>query len=324
MADVAERRVEQLKNQISSALGDEVAPALAWYVSAVEEMAEEYELSTIAAAALRLYAEETGRGQIEEKVDDVAVVAIQSGPPRDRGDRFDRGADRGGDRRGPRSFEASEGKSRLFMNVGHNLGIRPQDIVGAIANEANIPGRTIGSIDIFDGYSFVEVPSEDAQRVIDALSQSGIKGKYVNVEVARPDAGPGGPRRDRFDRGDRPDRGGFRGDRGGERRFDRPEPGNWRGRDNDRDRGPRPPFDRDRAPIRREFEDRAPRFDRDDRTPRFDRDERAPRFERDNDRAPRFERDNDRGNRFDRPDRFNRSDRNDRPRNPARPDRDRF
>ena len=324
VADVAERRVEQLKNQISSALGDEVAPALAWYVSAVEEMAEEYELSTIAAAALRLYAEETGRGQIEEKVDDVAVVAIQSGPPRDRGDRFDRGADRGGDRRGPRSFEASEGKSRLFMNVGHNLGIRPQDIVGAIANEANIPGRTIGSIDIFDGYSFVEVPSEDAQRVIDALSQSGIKGKYVNVEVARPDAGPGGPRRDRFDRGDRPDRGGFRGDRGGERRFDRPEPGNWRGRDNDRDRGPRPPFDRDRAPIRREFEDRAPRFDRDDRTPRFDRDERAPRFERDNDRAPRFERDNDRGNRFDRPDRFNRSDRNDRPRNPARPDRDRF
>ncbi|HEX3302807.1 MAG TPA: DEAD/DEAH box helicase [Thermomicrobiales bacterium] len=325
VADVAERRVEQLKNQITSALGDEVAPALAWYVSAVEAMAEEYELSTIAAAALRLYAEETGRGQIEEQVDDVAVIAIQSGAPRDRGDRFDRGQGRD-DRRGPRSFEPSEGKVRLFMNVGHNLGIRPQDIVGAIANEANIPGRTIGSIDIFDGYSFVEVPSDDSQRIIDALSQSGIKGKYVNVEVARPDAGPG-QRRDRFDRGDRGDRfdrggGGYRGDRGGERRFDRPEPGNWRGRDNDRDRGPRPPFDRDRAPARRDFEDRAPRFDRDDRAPRFDRDERAPRF--DQDRAPRFERDNDRGNRFDRPDRGNRFERSDRPRNPGRPDRDRF
>ena len=95
--------------------------------------------------------------------------------------------------------ESREGAVRLFLNVGHNLGIRPQDIVGAIANEANVPGRTIGSIDIFDGYSFVEVPAEDPQQIIDALSQSGIKGKYVNVEVARPDAGPrGGPRRDRL------------------------------------------------------------------------------------------------------------------------------
>ena len=64
--------------------------------------------------------------------------------------------------------------------------------------------------------------------------------------------------------------------------------------DNDRDRGPRPPFDRDRPPVRREFEDRAPRFDRDDRAPRFDRDASVRRaFERDNDRAPRFERDKD-------------------------------
>jgi ATP-dependent RNA helicase DeaD len=326
VADVAERRVEQLKTQVQDALSDEAAPALAYYVSAVEEMAEEFDLTTLAAAALRLFAEETGRGQIVEAVDDVAAVTVPSGPPRDRGDRFDRGADRG-ERRGPRSFEPADGKARLFMNVGHNLGIRPQDIVGAIANEAGIPGRSIGSIDIFDTYSFVEVPSEDTQRIIEALGQSGIKGKYVNVEVARPDAGPG-PRRDRFDRG--PDRGGDRGgyrgdrggDRGGERRFDRPErpePGNWRG-GRDSDRGPRPPFDHDRAPARREFEDRAPRFDRDDRAPRFEREERAPR--------PPFERDGgDRGGRYDRPDRFPRTDRGDRgrpPGRPDRPDRDRF
>jgi ATP-dependent RNA helicase DeaD len=320
VADVAERRVEMLKNQITTALADEAAPALTYYVSAVEEMAEEFDLATIAAAALRLYAEETGRGQIKEEENDVAAVAVQqTGPPRDRGERFGR-EDRG-DRRGPRSNEIGMGNVRLFMNVGHNLGIRPQDIVGAIANEANVVGRSIGSIDIFDGYSFVEVPGDDAQRIIEAISQSGIKGKYVNVEVARPDAGPGGPRRDRFDRGDRGgDRGGFRG--GGERRFerDRPEPGNWRGRDSAPDRGPRPPFDRDRPPVRREFEDRAPRFERDDRAPRFERNDRAPGFDRD--RAPRFERDDGGGgNRFDRPDRFNRSDRTDRP---DRPRRDRF
>jgi ATP-dependent RNA helicase DeaD len=338
VADVAERRVEQLRNQIETALSDEAAPALAWYVSAIEGLAEEYDPTTVAAAALRLFAEETGRGPIAETADDVAAVAPRPAP-RERTDRFERD-----DRRGPRSFEPADGKVRLFMNVGHNLGIRPQDIVGAIANEANIPGRSIGSIDIFDSYSFVEVPGEDSQRIIDALSQSGIKGKYVNVEVARPDGGPGGgPRRDRFDRGDRGgDRGGFRGGGGGERRFDRdrPEPGNWRGRDNDRDRAPRPPFDRDRPPARRDFDDRAPRFERDDRAPRFERSDRAPGFDRDP--APRFEREDrgggggnrferdDRGgggNRFDRPDRFNRGPRTERPDRsdrPRRPERDRF
>ena len=68
--------VEQLKQQIQTALADEAAPALAYYVAAVEGMAEEYELSTIAAAALRLFAEETGRGEIQETADDVAVISV--------------------------------------------------------------------------------------------------------------------------------------------------------------------------------------------------------------------------------------------------------
>ena len=314
VADVAERRVEQLKDRLRTAMSDGAAPTLNFYAEAVTELAEDHELSTIAAAALKLYADETGRGQIEETVDDVAVVSIP--PTRDR-DRFDRGArqeqrpdrfdrdSRGGDFR---SRSPAEGSVRLFMNVGHNLGIRPQDIVGAIANEADIPGRAIGSIDIFDGYSFVEVPADAAERVVEAISQSGIKGKYVNVEVARPDAGPGsGPRGGRpggFDRDRGGDRGGFRSDRparfdrggggdrfdrggggdrferggGGDRfdrgapgRGDRPEPGNWRGGDSDRG-GPPPARtgypDRGPRPERSGFGERPSRFDRDDRGPR--------------------------------------------------------
>jgi ATP-dependent RNA helicase DeaD len=198
------------------------------------------------------------------------------------------------------------------MNVGHNLGIRPQDIVGAIANEADIPGRSIGSIDIFDGYSFVEVPAEAAERVVEAISQSGIKGKYVNVEVARPDAGPGGSRggfgrdrggfdrdrggdrggyrggrQDRFDQGsggDRFDRGGDRFDRGGGGRGDRPEPGNWRGDTDSRSRPPyRSDFDRGPRQDRGGFGERPSRFDRDDRGPRGGRSD-GPRFPARNDR----------------------------------------
>jgi ATP-dependent RNA helicase DeaD len=186
-----------------------------------------------------------------------------------------------------------DGSVRLFLNVGHNLGIRPQDIVGAIANEANIPGRSIGSIDIFDSYSFVEVPGDTSQQIIDALGQSGIKGKYVNVEVARPDAGPrggggGGRREGGFDRDRGGDRGGYRGGGGGGYdRGDRPEPGNTRG---GFDRGSRPPRD---FGGNREYGGGGNRF-----PPRREEDNRFPPRREDDNRGNRVEDDN-RGNRIE-------------------------
>ncbi len=91
--------------------------------------------------------------------------------------------------------------TRLFISVGRNQGIRPQDVVGAIANEAKIPGRAIGAIDILDAYTFVDVPSDTAQRVIEALTAASVKGRSVSVEIAQPGGGSqadgsGGGRRD--------------------------------------------------------------------------------------------------------------------------------
>ena len=110
--------------------------------------------------------------------------------------------------------------TRLFLNIGRNFNVRPQDIVGAIANEAEIPGRSIGAIDILDTYSFVDIPSQYVDQVIDAVTSSGIKGRNVNAERAQPGAGrhrdrdQGGFRGDRGDRGG-DFRGGSRGPRGG-------------------------------------------------------------------------------------------------------------
>ncbi len=53
---------------------------------------------------------------------------------------------------------------RLFINAGKKSKIRAKDIVGAIANEAGIPGKTLGEIAIFDEYTFVDVPNEFNQR----------------------------------------------------------------------------------------------------------------------------------------------------------------
>lgn len=77
------------------------------------------------------------------------------------------------------------GMTRLFMSIGKSKKVRPGDFVGAIAGETGLSGDIVGSIDIFDKFSFVEVPSEHAQKVIDALNNSNIKGHKVAVEKAQ-------------------------------------------------------------------------------------------------------------------------------------------
>ena len=75
---------------------------------------------------------------------------------------------------------------RLFIGTGRDSGIRPQDLVGAIANEAGVSSKLIGSIDIADRYHFVEVDEEIAQNVIFALRSAYIKGKQCVVRYDRP------------------------------------------------------------------------------------------------------------------------------------------
>ena len=57
--------------------------------------------------------------------------------------------------------------------------------MGAIAGESGIPGKLIGTIDMFDKYTFVEVPREYAQDVLNAMNHTKIKGKSVAVEAGK-------------------------------------------------------------------------------------------------------------------------------------------
>jgi ATP-dependent RNA helicase DeaD len=75
---------------------------------------------------------------------------------------------------------------RLFIDVGRFERVRPADIVGAIANESGLPGRAIGSIDIYDRFSFVEVPFDAASRVVKALNNTSIRGKALKASIAKP------------------------------------------------------------------------------------------------------------------------------------------
>lgn len=87
------------------------------------------------------------------------------------------------DKRVPREREAN--MTRLMVSIGRKDFVRPGDIVGAIAGEANIPGNSIGSIDIFDKFTYVDVPKDVANRVVDVMEGNTIKGRRVNIEIAR-------------------------------------------------------------------------------------------------------------------------------------------
>ena len=74
---------------------------------------------------------------------------------------------------------------RLFINAGKRSKIRAKDIVGAIANEAGVPGKTLGEIAIFDEYTFVDVPSEFVRDILHGMKHAKIKGKKVHIEIAK-------------------------------------------------------------------------------------------------------------------------------------------
>ena len=87
------------------------------------------------------------------------------------------------DARAPRERDAA--MTRLMVSIGRKDYVRPGDIVGAIAGEAGISGSSIGHIDIFDKHTYVDVPNQDVNRVLDAMEGNTIKGRRISVEVAK-------------------------------------------------------------------------------------------------------------------------------------------
>ena len=80
---------------------------------------------------------------------------------------------------------ATKGMVRLFMTIGRKDKIKVADIVKSIASEANIPYSKIGNIDVLEKFTFVEVPSELADRVIRSVDDMIMKGKRIKIQEAK-------------------------------------------------------------------------------------------------------------------------------------------
>jgi ATP-dependent RNA helicase DeaD len=92
----------------------------------------------------------------------------------------DRASDDGS--RPPKRRRDNDAMVRLVITAGEQRGIRPKDLVGAIAGEADIPGTSIGAIQIGERHSIVEVPESVAEKVIRALSKATLKGQRVTAK----------------------------------------------------------------------------------------------------------------------------------------------
>lgn len=90
-----------------------------------------------------------------------------------------------GDQKKPARGHQEQGMVRLWMNLGNANGIRPGDVVGAIASESGIPGRAIGEIDIRSDHTFVDVAEQHVKMVLKASEgKYRLRGKPVLLRLA--------------------------------------------------------------------------------------------------------------------------------------------
>jgi ATP-dependent RNA helicase DeaD len=168
VADLRAQRLELTRAALRESLLED---DLERFRAVVETLTDEFDVMEIALAAVKLAHEASGAGADEQEIPQASFTAEEK-PRRPR--------DGGGKGRTP-----SVGMTRLYIGAGRAAGVRPQDIVGAIAGESRLSGREIGAIEIADRFSLVEVPEDAADEVIGALASSHIKGKKTTVRRER-------------------------------------------------------------------------------------------------------------------------------------------
>lgn len=315
----APARAKSRDDRLRAALRAELQASFpAREVMALEPLLAEFDGLEIAAAALRLF--ERDRVERPRRVEAERPVARSEDRIADRADRADRPSRPERPERGERAA-APRGQSeftRIFLSIGERDGVRPGDIVGAIAGESGVSSERIGKVIIRDGHTIAEVAAGDADTVIEKMNGVSLKGRRLTARVDdRPAREPRAG--DREVRGGREGRSGPRaGGRGGfgDRGRDRPaREGGARGGRFSREGRPPRPFGRGRDDAGERAERRPRRDDaggeqrprRDDDRPRG----RAGFRDRDEGRVPRAAREREEW-----------SERADRVRNARRPRRD--
>jgi ATP-dependent RNA helicase DeaD len=168
VADLRAKRLELMRDTLRQIV---LADDLDDFRSVVEPLGDEFGIYEVALAAVKLAMDASGKPRDDEELPEVDLTPLE-----DRS-RRSKTADRGPRRGRP----ATAGTTRLFVGAGRSFGVQPKDLVGVIARKSYLSGRDIGSIEIADRFSLVEVPETAADDVIAALRQVSIKGRKTTV-----------------------------------------------------------------------------------------------------------------------------------------------
>ncbi len=200
VADLRSRRLEQTAALVREHVDSD---SLDRYRAVLDILTEETDLIDVTLAAIELIDELTARSDGDTAdIPDLGDERRDRDRQKDRGGHKDKGAKRNkhrDDRTGSRSDKGAKGRkgdrekwssasgdtTRLFVGVGREAGVRPKDLVGAIAGESPLKGSDIGGIQITDRFSLVEVPEALADDVVAAMRRTTIKGRKAKVRRER-------------------------------------------------------------------------------------------------------------------------------------------
>jgi ATP-dependent RNA helicase DeaD len=189
-------RIERFKEQVGQAAKH---PEVSLYRKIIADMVGEGEHTIEEVAAALAHMSRGGRPLL---VDDLPPIQDDRSArrQRERGERRETGA---------RTMKRpARGMERFWVGVGHADGMRPGNLVGAIANEVGIPGSEIGPIGIQQNYSTVDLPKGLPPDIIDVLQRTWVSGRQLRLRPFKQPAGEGqdstnprsgrGPKRGKF------------------------------------------------------------------------------------------------------------------------------
>jgi ATP-dependent RNA helicase DeaD len=177
VADLRARRLELTRAALQEAI---LAGGLDHYRVAVETLAQQHSLMDIALAAVKL-AHQAGGGDADESEEatakspvktQVKAPAVVAKPPM----KIPLGLEPAKPIASSEEAKPAEKTSRIYIGAGRAGGILPQNLIGAITAEG-IKGTLIGSIEISDKYSVVELPESLIEEALRVLKNGTIKGK---------------------------------------------------------------------------------------------------------------------------------------------------
>jgi len=223
---INDQRMAKFKQRITDTLASE---ELGLFYQMIEQYQQEHNVPVLEiAAALGLLLQGETPLMLQAKShhfkEDESWQNDKTKPRKGRGG--DRGKERGRmrdkvrgkdqDRTSKKELPLEEGMERFRIEVGHNHDVKPNNIVGAIANEAGLDSQHIGRINIYDDFSVIDLPEGMPKDVFSDLKKVWVAGKQLHISLLK---------KERKSRGSSPrDREGSKG-KGGRKSISAPKTG---------------------------------------------------------------------------------------------------